>query len=97
MLLSKTPSCFYLKHNVLYTGFCLHLRVEPTHFGPIDRASPYLRRQNPVSETFCVLNKTGTMDNVHTILLLIFYRVGPLLGSDHETNRSPRQRVHTQQ
>jgi hypothetical protein len=25
------------------TGFCLRLQVEPTHLGPVDRASPYRR------------------------------------------------------
>jgi hypothetical protein len=27
---------FNLKHDVLETGFCLLLQVEPTQFGPID-------------------------------------------------------------
>jgi hypothetical protein len=30
---------FYLKYDVSVTGFCLHLQVEPTQLGPIDRAS----------------------------------------------------------
>jgi hypothetical protein len=34
-------SCFYLKHNVSETGFCLRFQVEPTQLSPIDRASPY--------------------------------------------------------
>jgi hypothetical protein len=34
-------SCFYLKHNVSETVFCLLLQVEPTDLGTIDRASPY--------------------------------------------------------
>jgi hypothetical protein len=38
---------FYLKHNVLETGFCLRLKVEPTELSQIDRASLYLRRQRP--------------------------------------------------
>jgi hypothetical protein len=42
--LFTTPSCFYLKHNVSETGFCLHLRVRPTQLGPIGRASRYIRR-----------------------------------------------------
>jgi hypothetical protein len=33
------------KPNVSETGFCLHLQVKPTQLGPIDRASPYLRRR----------------------------------------------------
>jgi hypothetical protein len=41
--LLKTPSCFYWKHNVSATGFCLRLQEEPTQLGRIDRASPYLR------------------------------------------------------
>jgi hypothetical protein len=32
--------------------------------GPNRVGSTWRRRQNPVSETFCVLNKKGTMDNV---------------------------------
>jgi hypothetical protein len=44
-------TCFYLKylpvyistHDVSKTGFCLRLQLEPSHLGPIDRASPYLR------------------------------------------------------
>jgi hypothetical protein len=56
-------SCFYLKHSSVYTriskhnvsetGVCLRLQVKPTQLGPIDRASPYFLRQNPVSETLC--------------------------------------------
>jgi hypothetical protein len=38
-----SSSCFYLKHNVSDTGFCLRLQVKPTPLGSIDRASPYLR------------------------------------------------------
>jgi hypothetical protein len=34
-------SCFNLKHR----------QVKPTQLGPTDRASLYLRRQNPISET----------------------------------------------
>jgi hypothetical protein len=29
---------YYLKHVVSGTGFCLHLKVEPTWLGPMDRA-----------------------------------------------------------
>jgi hypothetical protein len=43
LLLSKMASCFYLKHNVSETGFCLRLQVKPTQLNQIDRASPYLR------------------------------------------------------
>jgi hypothetical protein len=32
------------KHDVSETGFYLRLQVKPTQFGPIDRASLYLRR-----------------------------------------------------
>jgi hypothetical protein len=48
-----SSSCFYLKHNVSETGFCLHLQVEPTQLVLINRASPCLN-----------LNKNRTMDNV---------------------------------
>jgi hypothetical protein len=30
---------FYLKHNVFQNRFSLNLQVEPTQFGPVDRAS----------------------------------------------------------
>jgi hypothetical protein len=30
---------FYLKYDVLETGFCFYLQIEPTQFGLIDRAS----------------------------------------------------------
>jgi hypothetical protein len=33
--------CLFKRHNVSKAGFCLRLQVESTHFGPIDRASPY--------------------------------------------------------
>jgi hypothetical protein len=54
--------CFYLKHNISETGFCLRLQVEPTELGPIDRTSPYLRTPAPTQEsetelfvvTFCM-------------------------------------------
>jgi hypothetical protein len=29
LVLFKRPSCFYLKHNVSETGFCLRLQVKP--------------------------------------------------------------------
>jgi hypothetical protein len=44
------PFCFYLKHNVSETGFCLHLHVEPTQLGPVDRASPYLQTPAPTQD-----------------------------------------------
>jgi hypothetical protein len=35
---------FYLKKNYISkTGFCLHLQVEPTYIGPIERAILCLR------------------------------------------------------
>jgi hypothetical protein len=36
----KRRPVYLSKHNVLETGFCLHLQVKPTQLGPIDRASP---------------------------------------------------------
>jgi hypothetical protein len=47
---TQTMDFFYhnficLKHYVSETGFCLHLQVEPTQVGPVDRASLYLRTQ----------------------------------------------------
>jgi hypothetical protein len=44
---------YITKHNVSETGFCLRLQVKPIQLGRIDRPSPYLGRQNPVSETLC--------------------------------------------
>jgi hypothetical protein len=41
LFLFKILSCFYSKHNVLETEFCLHLQVKPIKLGQIDRASPY--------------------------------------------------------
>jgi hypothetical protein len=29
---------FHFKHDVSETGFCLRLQVEPTQFGPIEKA-----------------------------------------------------------
>jgi hypothetical protein len=34
-------SCFYSKHSVSETGFCLRLQVKPTELGPVDSAGPY--------------------------------------------------------
>jgi hypothetical protein len=51
--LPKRRPVYFLEHYVSETGFCLRIQVRATHLGPIDRASPYLRRQNPVSETLC--------------------------------------------
>jgi hypothetical protein len=42
--------CFYLKYNISEIGFCLRLQVEPTHLGPIDRASPYLWTPAPTQD-----------------------------------------------
>jgi hypothetical protein len=33
--------------NISETAFCLHLQVEPTKLGPVDRASPYLQTPAP--------------------------------------------------
>jgi hypothetical protein len=38
-------------HNVSEMDSVSRLQVKPTKLGTIDRASPYLRRHNPVSET----------------------------------------------
>jgi hypothetical protein len=76
-------SCFYLKRCPFYfpkhsdseTGFCLRLPVRPTEFGPIDRASLYLRTEIDgdriqsakrvlENKQDSVLNKDKTMDNV---------------------------------
>jgi hypothetical protein len=56
LFLYKAPSCFCIEHrpifisihNVSETGFCLLFQVKPTQFGPIDRASPYLRTPVPM-------------------------------------------------
>jgi hypothetical protein len=40
---SKNRPVNFSKQNVSETGFSLRLQVKPTQFGPIDRASPYLR------------------------------------------------------
>jgi hypothetical protein len=50
ILLKHTP-LYISKYNVSATGLWLRRQVKPTQLGPIDKASPYLRRQNPVSET----------------------------------------------
>jgi hypothetical protein len=39
-VLSKTPSCFYSKHSVWETRFCLHLQVKHAQLDPLDRANP---------------------------------------------------------
>jgi hypothetical protein len=37
-------SVFLFKmYNISETGFFLHLQVEPTQLGPINRVSPYLK------------------------------------------------------
>jgi hypothetical protein len=41
--------CF-LKQNVLETGSCIHLDVEPIQLGPIDKASPYFRAPAPTQD-----------------------------------------------
>jgi hypothetical protein len=41
---------FYLKYSILDTGSCIHLQVEHTQLGPIDRASPYLRTPAPTQD-----------------------------------------------
>jgi hypothetical protein len=44
-----------IENNVPDTRFCLRLQVEPTQLGPIDRASPYLRKLDTVSVFRCNL------------------------------------------
>jgi hypothetical protein len=42
-------SCFLFKtSNVSETGFYLRLQVEPTQYGSVDRASPYLWTSDPI-------------------------------------------------
>jgi hypothetical protein len=48
LLLSRTPSCLFYKHNVSGTGLYLRFQVRPTQLGPVDRASPYLRTSVPI-------------------------------------------------
>jgi hypothetical protein len=52
---------FYLKHNVLETGFCIRIQAEPTQLGPIDRASVF--RFHLKTETESTLRNDRTMDN----------------------------------
>jgi hypothetical protein len=47
------PPVYVLKHNDSETGLCLRPQVKPTLLGPISKASPYLWRQSPVSESLC--------------------------------------------
>jgi hypothetical protein len=68
----KHHPVYFSKLNVSETGFCLRLEVKSTQLGPIDRASPYLRRyyfsKHDVSETgFCLrfqvkLTQLGPID-----------------------------------
>jgi hypothetical protein len=44
------PVFLFKTHNVVETGFYLCLQVEPTHLGPIDRASPYLPTPAPTQD-----------------------------------------------
>jgi hypothetical protein len=45
--LSKICPVYLSRHNVSEIGLYLRLQIKPTHLGPIDRASPYIR--TPVS------------------------------------------------
>jgi hypothetical protein len=60
-------SCFYLKHRPVYiskhnvseAGFCLGLQIKPTQVGPIDRASPCLRKESGLwNAVFWNINRT---------------------------------------
>jgi hypothetical protein len=44
LFLPKISPCFIWKHNVSENIFNLRVQIKPTQMGPIDRASPYLRR-----------------------------------------------------
>jgi hypothetical protein len=56
-------SMFFLKHNVLETGFCLHLLVKPIPLGPTEEVFPE-DGDRIQSLKYCVLNKNRMMDNV---------------------------------
>jgi hypothetical protein len=43
-------SCFCLKHSDSKTAFCFRPQVEPTQFGPIDRATAYLPTPAPTQD-----------------------------------------------
>jgi hypothetical protein len=44
IFIERRRPVYFSKHRVSETGFCLRLQVKPTQLGPVDRASPYLRR-----------------------------------------------------
>jgi hypothetical protein len=76
-------------HGVSETAFGLRVQVKPTQLVPIDRASPYhrtnwvdstwKRRENPVSEALCVLNKNRTMYSVQKHKLLYLRNIFKML------------------
>jgi hypothetical protein len=58
-LTNKILLCLYIIHRLVFTnkthsvsetGFCFRLQMAPTQLGPIDRASPYLRRSATTQE-----------------------------------------------
>jgi hypothetical protein len=66
---------FHLKHRPIYisknnvseTGFCLRLQAKYTQMGPIDKASPYLRRQIGHNCLFADINTTVYIVQKHSI------------------------------
>jgi hypothetical protein len=63
---TKHRPVFYLKHNVVETGFCPRRQVETESLSSVCLSiwqnricSTWRRRQNPVSETLCFKQKIG--------------------------------------
>jgi hypothetical protein len=68
LILSKTLSHLYLKHNVSETGFCIHFQAKPTQLGPVDRASPYFQTPLPTPDR---VYKPSTA--MMTYILIVLY------------------------
>jgi hypothetical protein len=62
---------YFLKYNVLGTGFCLCLQVKHTQLGPVDRASPHLRTPVPAPR-WGILNQAQYIPSARAKKTLIF-------------------------
>jgi hypothetical protein len=88
---------FNFKNDVLETGFCLHLQVEPTHLDLIDRVSPCLPTAEPTQHmTIAIANKEDINATVrrnsklrHMLREYPATRAKTIYYNNHITNNMP--------
>jgi hypothetical protein len=93
--LSKNNVLFIFQNNMLETGFCLCLQVEPSQLGPIDRATPYLQTPLPTPDMVYKPSTVQTIckspENIKLLKILHVWGLAP--ENCHDRNRHWRKEI----